>query len=148
MLFKVLIPCLLVMACARPQYFQEGAPHGVKSTSGLKCAATFAKSGHCVDWYWEVEPTASLEGSLVFKVFRPNLLDQSPVLQDLNETAHVELWMPDMGHGSTESSTERVDQGTYRAKEVFFVMPGLWEIRFQSRQGETTVDQAIVRVEI
>ena len=49
-----------------------------------------------------------------------------------------------MGHGSTPTHTDRVDVGTFRTNNVFFVMPGKWEIRFQINDGETVKESAVV----
>ena len=58
---------------------------------------------------------------------------------DLSVLPQVTLWMPDMGHGSTPTQVSQLDTGTYRASEVFFVMPGLRQIKCQ----ESTIDEAV-----
>ncbi len=49
-----------------------------------------------------------------------------------------------MAHGSVPITITRLDLGTYRASNVFFVMPGDWEIHFQSKQGEEVKDEVVV----
>jgi len=80
----------------------------------------------------------------IFKVFRPNSYDQSPVLTSLPEIPNVVLWMPAMGHGSSPIEVAQLDTGTYRANHVYFVMPGIWEIHFQVRSQETVKDEAVL----
>jgi hypothetical protein len=80
-------------------------------------------------------------GSLIFKTYRLNTLDQTPIEVDLKSTPQVVLWMPSMGHGSTPSQTVRVDEGTYRTSNVFFIMPGEWEIRIQLKSGGEVTDE-------
>lgn len=41
----------------------------------------------------------------------------------------VYLFMPEHGHGSRPVAIERVAPGEYRVTEVFFIMPGNWEVR-------------------
>lgn len=85
-------------------------------------------------------------GNLIFKTYRLNLLDQTPIEVDLFATPQVVLWMPSMGHGSTPTQTAWADQGTYRTTNVFFTMPGDWEIRFQVKNGSEVVDETRVRL--
>lgn len=54
---------------------------------------------------------------------------------ELADTIEVELWMPSMGHGSAPTQLERaldvegqVILGTYNVRNVYFIMPGLWQV--------------------
>lgn len=56
---------------------------------------------------------------------------------ELKDTLQVILWMPSMGHGSAPTQIDKllddkgqIVLGSYQVKNVFFVMPGDWEIRF------------------
>ena len=92
-------------------------------------------------------PTETAVGSFVFKTFRSNLADGSPVLVDLTRSeVAVALWMPAMGHGSSPVKVVRVDIGTYRASQVFFTMKGEWEIRIQLKERGDVKDQAILPI--
>jgi hypothetical protein len=84
-------------------------------------------------------------GSFLFKVFRPNNADGSPVLEDVGNVS-VALFMPSMGHGSSPITVERLDVGTYRAKNVFFTMAGNWEIQFMLKAGDAVTDQAVIDI--
>lgn len=95
-------------------------------------------------WQWELMPTSTQVGSIIFKVVRANALDDSPMPVDLNSTPALVLWMPSMGHGSSPTTVEQVDTGSFRAKNVFFIMPGEWEIKFQIKEGNTVQDEAVV----
>lgn len=55
---------------------------------------------------------------------------------EISDVVDVVLWMPSMGHGSAPTQVERaVDAnggtlaGAYKVRNVFFIMPGDWEIR-------------------
>jgi hypothetical protein len=51
-------------------------------------------------------------------------------------------WMPAMGHGtSVRSTVTEVGLGRYRADNVYFFMPGLWELRI-SISGSVRDDAA------
>mgnify|MGYP000023468646 CR=1 FL=1 len=42
----------------------------------------------------------------------------------------IDIWMPDHGHGSWPIKIEEVEEGKYIASDIFFIMPGLWDVRF------------------
>jgi hypothetical protein len=142
--------CLFgIMGCAQPKYLS--GTEGTSDETNVKeskpgCAISFSRSRLCLSWAWEKKPTSNEVGSLVFKTFRLNIFDQTPIEVDLEIAPQVILWMPSMGHGSTPTQTSRVDQGTYRASNVFFIMPGEWEIRFQLKNGTEVVDEANIQL--
>jgi len=130
--------------CARPKYLRSSPIVSEATGSKASCSVVFSNSGLCLSWYWENKPTERQAGQLVFKTYRLSSLDESALEVDLESLPSVILWMPSMGHGSTPTQTLRIDQGTYRARNVFFIMPGEWEIRFQVRKGSDVLDQATV----
>lgn len=142
----VLSACLVFSACADPKYvsskeFSTGGRELALST----CQARFA-SHYCVSFAWEKMPTEDDFGSFLFKTFRQNMADGSPIVEDLEGTMAVVLWMPSMGHGSSPVVVERLDVGTYRASKVFFTMKGDWDIRFQLKDGGNVTDQALIPI--
>ncbi len=150
---KILALLFLVpfTGCAQPKYERvEGKPSGNFSQDQkvTNCELKFNQSGYCLYWQWEQLPTSSQSGSLIFKVVRPNLLDGSAVPVDLELTPALVLWMPDMGHGSSPTHVEKIDTGSYRARDVFFVMPGEWEMKFQFKDGDTVKDESVVTLTI
>lgn len=132
----VSIICVSILAltnCARPKYVEEttsNQPPIAKIEGAAECSNQFSESKYCLSWYWENKPTSKQSGSLIFKVYRLNQFDKTAVPVDFKQTPDVVLWMPSMGHGSAPTQTTRLDVGTYRASNVFFIMPGDWEIRF------------------
>ncbi|MBK8203587.1 MAG: hypothetical protein IPK68_15090 [Bdellovibrionales bacterium] len=108
------------------------------------CRSRFQSSGYCLLWQWENNPTSTQVGSLIFKVVRANALDDSPIPVDLTSVPALVLWMSSMGHGSSSTTVEKVDTGSYRAKNVFFIMPGEWELKFQVKDGNTVQDETVV----
>lgn len=141
---------IFFLACAEPKYFNNSNPQkenvGGLEENKIECQATFSKSQLCINWYWVTVPTAKSSGTLIFKTFRPNILDQTAIELDLVDIPQVILWMPSMGHGSSPTKTERIDQGTYRTTNVFFIMPGEWEIRFQVKSGTEVVDETSIQL--
>jgi hypothetical protein len=53
------------------------------------------------------------------------------ILTSPKTNLHLKLWMPNMGHGSFPTSVYRVSEGVYEITEIFFTMPGRWNLHFQ-----------------
>lgn len=150
----------ILIGCTQPKYVQETATTEEKTPQENKtevkapqenrtdCSIKWPSSGHCLSWYWQEPPVGKKLGVLIFKIYRLNKVDQTPVEIDGNGVPEVVLWMPSMGHGSTPTYTEWVDVGTYRTSRVFFVMPGRWEIRFQLREGDKIAEEVKIEVSI
>lgn len=140
---------IAIIGCAQPKYISEAE---VKDTnqqateSKASCEIKFTQSGHCLSWFWENKPSKNNEGSLIFKVYRLNVFDQTAIPMDAQQIPELVLWMPSMGHGSMPSVTTRLDVGTYRASKVFFIMPGEWDLKFQIKNGLDVVDEAQVQI--
>ncbi|RYZ91710.1 MAG: serine protease spb1 [Proteobacteria bacterium] len=137
---------LILSSCARPIYQQvANEPRGTTDNSkASRCDIRFTQSQHCLEYAWVTYPTESKPGEFLFKIYRLNLADQSPMPVDHNLKLQVVLWMPSMGHGSTPVTVTRLDVGTFSATKVFFVMPGEWEIKFQLKDEEALQDEAIL----
>ena len=146
----ILISALFVTTkCAQPKYVHDSTVSNQTSyaqESKADCQISFVNSKLCLTWFWEKKPTSTQMGSFIFKTYRLNVLDQTPIEVDLVSTPQVILWMPSMGHGSTPTQTTRIDQGTYRTSNVFFIMPGDWEIRFHVKNGTELVDEASIKL--
>jgi hypothetical protein len=89
------------------------------------------------DLEWEVYPTETTEGSFHVRTSFPT---------DLN--VEVELWMPSMGHGSSPVTVTKISDTHFLATEVFFIMPGPWEIRINWKDGTNVVDQTVFDITI
>ena len=87
-----------------------------------------------------------MEGKLFWRN-GPILFDESSLLFILTErgipknaSLKVWLWMPDpsMNHGSWPIQIEKISEGVYELKELFFTMEGRWDIHFEvSKNGVT-----------
>ncbi len=85
-------------------------------------------------------------GSMIFKTYRLSSYDQSAIEVDAVSVPQLILWMPAMGHGSSPTTVTRIEVGTYRASNVFFIMPGQWELKFQVKEGSEIKDEAIIPI--
>ncbi len=140
----------MLLCCAEPKYVKESDfDNSEQKAKEAKadCSIAFPHSKLCLSWSWVKKPTLTEPGSLVFKIFRLNTFDQTPVETDAQVVPNLKLWMTSMGHGSRPTNVERVDIGTYLASNVFFIMPGAWELVFTMNiEGEMVDDE--IRVDI
>ncbi len=146
--FKVVL--FFLLGCTQPKYVQDasgGSDHPAIQQSKADCSLKW-KTGLCMTWYWQQKPTMKQPGTMIFKTYRLNQIDETPVQTDLAVVPEINLWMPEMGHGSSLTHTERLDIGTYRTTDVYFVMSGKWEIRFDLKDAEKTVEELIVEITI
>jgi hypothetical protein len=134
---------LFSVSCAKPNYVSTNPGTGQGKISSDQCQAKFT-SGECVSLSWEKMPGDSF-GSFVFKTFRANLADGSPVPLDMSAQPSILLLMPDMGGMQGPPVTvNHLDTGTYRASNVFFSMRGKWAIHFQIKDENTVRDEAVL----
>lgn len=144
-LIQLLFLSSSVLACTNPHYVNEGKIDNSPKGADATCQIQFNNFGYCLSWDWEVAPTNDQVGSLIFKIFE---LTQSGeiIFKELKDAPAVVLWMPGMGHGSSPTQVELIEPGVYRAKQVFFVMPGHWEIKFQLRESGVVKDEVSVSI--
>jgi hypothetical protein len=139
---------LFLVSCAEPKYVNDSnaQSNNAAQEAASACSIRFDRTQLCVSWHWEKKPTSSEMGSFIFKTYRLNAFDATPIEVNPVNVPEIQLWMPSMGHGSAPTQTTQLDVGTYRAENVFFVMPGEWDIRFQIKDGDTVSDEAIVHI--
>lgn len=134
--------CLL-LGCADPKYLPKNSGDENRPQT-LDCKIQFKQSQLCVDLVWEKIPSESEVGVFTFVTYQKKSFDQEIEFLDPQTLPQVILWMPSMSHGSSPVSISREGVGHFRAENVFFIMPGEWQIRFQIREGNTVVDEAVV----
>lgn len=74
---------------------------------------------------------------------------------ELNATVKVVLWMPDMGHGSSPTQTQRVTNeagealpGAFNIKDIYFIMGGKWEVNVTLTYPNGQTETQTINVEI
>lgn len=130
------------VACAHPNYQDEVPPQDHKPAS--TCALSYA-DGLCVDIAWEVQPTDEAPGAFLLKFYSANAPE---IALDPQAKVAVVLWMPSMGHGSSPVTVTPVSAGVYRATNVYFVMPGAWEIRIKLKNDKNETAEVVQAINI
>jgi len=145
MRWPFILPLLLV-ACAEPKYQQTGSDPSEQSEgkpTAYPCHLKMKKIDLCIHWQWQIYPTTSEVGDFLFRTYRLAEQDAFPIaVEDFH--LEIELWMPSMNHGSSPVRVRHTDRGLFLAEEVFFVMPGDWQIKFQYKENGKLIDEAIV----
>jgi hypothetical protein len=72
------------------------------STSADACPLAFPKSGFCASLDWTTPLAARKKLSFTLKFWKKSGATSSGPYSDPSKTPYVELWMPSMGHGSSE----------------------------------------------
>jgi len=145
------VVCFLFLGCAQPKY-ENGNGTGSeigRQAQGQSLGLSFANAGMQMAWRWEKDPIGTEEGILLLRTYKASTLDGLPEPTDVTGALTMKLWMPDMGHGSSPTTVERlldasgqIVPGSYRIKGIYFIMPGLWEMIFEIQEGGVIRDSA------
>ncbi len=124
-------------------------------TKSADCAFEFNKLSLCAFIEWTKKPSDEEKGEFVIRFYDPKASSAKGPYIDPGYTVSSKLWMPSMGHGSSPvkvnqliGSDSKPVVGVYNASEVYFMMPGLWEIYIILKQDKTVIDQAKIEVNI
>jgi hypothetical protein len=128
----------LFFSCAKPNY-QEQKTEVIRDVLS-SCDYLFKTEELCLNFKWIKQPTESQFGEM--EVRFTDLADERIFIHPENEF-HLYLWMSSMGHGSSPVTIEKLSEGKFLVKDVFFIMPGPWEIHFQLKEGEKVVEELI-----
>jgi hypothetical protein len=138
-----LVMMTATVACAHPNYQDEATPHNDHKPAAT-CALSYA-NGLCVDITWEAKPTDDAAGSFLLKFYSANAPETA---LDPQAKVAVVLWMPAMGHGSSPVTVTQVSPGVYRATNIYFVMPGDWEIRIKLKNDKNETAEVVQAISI
>lgn len=139
--FAVILLALILSGCAKPTYVEKKVSPTTNNAQSSDCPDYHKLENLCVSIVWQKSPSDEEYGSMLVKTHRPNLADGSMVFTDLSLDPEVYLWMPSMGHGSVPTSVVKLDTGTYLVSNIYFIMPGDWEIRVQIKSESHSESQ-------
>lgn len=109
------------------------------------CDFLFKSEDLCMEVKWEVLPPARSNGTLVLTF--TDAKDPSRLVTP-KSTPQVVLWMSSMGHGSKPTTLNYVDVGQFRSTDVFFVMGGPWDVKYQLKDGNKVVEELVQKIKI
>ncbi len=107
----------------------------------------FAKTQRPFILTWTQGPRVG-ESRFVLKTWKDGVGSINGPYQDFEANLHVFLWMPGMGHGSSPVTLTRLDEGEYEISKAQFLMPGLWEVKFQLKNQQLIIDEFILKLSL
>lgn len=160
--FNLLLISLFVISCAKPNYQDPVAaannkppandekptdpnkpPAQTDPNKPKACEIFFTQKRLCLDFKWKQKNVGEQLGLIELKFY----IQETPqTFVDPELNVAVVLWMPSMGHGSTPVEVTKIKTGEYEASNVFFIMPGEWEVRVQLKKDKEVVDQVVQKV--
>ena len=134
---------ILLSSCGDSHIVND--PRGSFQPISVSCQMLFRSEHLCLKYEWELMPTDAAVGSMILTFTDEVHPDRqvSPVSEPF-----VVLWMTSMGHGSSPVTVEPIGPGKYRVKDVFFIMPGPWDLKFQLRDGIRVIEEVTQSIEI
>ena len=133
----------LLMACGDSHRINDETSFSENIDSN--CQFYFKTENLCLTTSWEIHPTSETFGSMLL-TFTDK--DQPERIISPKNDPTVVLWMTSMGHGSSPVTMERIEDGRYRASNIYFIMPGPWDIKYQLTDGPTVVEEVIENITI
>lgn len=142
----LILMSLLLSACGdSPLLNHKMEKGGLESDnfSAITEGQKFEKTKFSFRLIWIKGPVKG-ENKFVLKSWHNDFGTFNGPYQDLPNTLHVYLWMPDMGHGSSPVKIKKIAQGEYEVSSAYFIMPGKWEIYFQLKNKDDVLDEVVL----
>ncbi len=114
-----------------------------------QCPLLFPNAGLCASISWDKQPGSEEATSFTLRYWNRESGTFNGPYADPASTVGVKLWMPTMGHGSSPVTIAHdADSGVFKVTNVYFVMPGEWEVHVQLKDGAKVVEEAVEKVTI
>ncbi len=107
----------------------------VSGSSGISTAKALSKLGLSLNVQW-LSPLSSEQEAHALLIVK-----KGDVVADLPENFSIFLWMPSMGHGSSPITVKKLSAGIYELTTIYFIMDGAWELKVQTKNGNTVNDE-------
>ena len=149
----------IFLGCARSPSAGAVSEEAVESAKALapkiECPLAFPTYGLCASFTWDKPATEEETGEGTVRFWSATEGSSSGPFVNPPLTVGVKLWMASMGHGSTpvkvtpatESSGAEIT-GVFKAREIYFSMPGDWEVWVQLKTGKQVNEQAKFDIKI
>ena len=135
-----LILLLLFVACGKSPFLETpSASDRVIHAQSVKSDLTFETEVLTINTYFRNSLTVGEEISMLIIMTNEFGVPTSPM-----SNFKMKLWMPDMGHGSFPVSITNVSAGVFEANEIFFTMPGYWDIHFELHDENNKIVEKVL----
>ena|GEM_PF-655190 len=133
--YLISLMIFFLASCGDSPFLEDEEGQEVQGTNLLSQQLSL-NSGIQISPYWASGPTIASESKISFLILDK---DSRPINEQLD--IRVKLWMPTMGHGSFPVTIKYHGLGLYQATDVFFTMPGYWDIHFQLFENGVFVEE-------
>ncbi len=120
-----------------------------------KCPLSFPKHGYCAELTWDSALNDQDPASFTLRFWKASVGTSAGPYVDPGYLVGAKLWMPSMGHGSSpvtvktaKDSSGNTIPGIFNGSNVFFIMPGDWDLRIQLKHGSSVHEEATLAVRI
>jgi hypothetical protein len=142
---------LLLSGCGRSPFLhhETAEPPQTPHEEGAKaCPLSFPRSGYCAKLTWASAPSDQGANSFSLEFWEANSGSEEGPFSRPPHSVFVKLWMPAMGHGSSPVTLEEGMSGVYTATEVYFIMPGKWDVHIELMDSGKTIEEAVDTLQI
>jgi hypothetical protein len=155
----IALASLLPQGCESPLFNHASADERGLLTSPAPndkdCPLAFPKSALCAELAWTSALNDQDPATFTLRFWSAASSSAAGPYVTPAHSVKVQLWMPSMGHGSSpvtlapaQDAASTAIPGIYEGESAYFIMPGAWDVRVQLKQGATTVEEAILPVQI
>jgi hypothetical protein len=142
---------VLLSSCGESPLFnhelEENFNVGSGSVFSQNAEFKFAKTGYSFAVDWTEAPHIG-QSSFQLKIWKTQVGTINGPFEDPSEQLHVFLWMPSMGHGSSPVTLTKIAPGEYDVTNVYFIMGGKWQVKFQLISNGKVVDETVLNYTI
>lgn len=136
-------------SCAEPNYAnaskpaqkpqQESNSEGSPQSPSVDCSLHLKKQDLCVAYQWTQTPVNRKTTSFYIQFYK--IQNDTAVFTDPDDSFYSYIFMTSMNHGSNRrSEVVKLETGKYEVKNIFFTMPGDWDIIIKIWKGNEVVD--------
>ena len=128
---------LALLSCGKSPLKMIKKSTEASSISGLENSKTFKSTQQnlTINWLSPINSTDEGHALLIVK--------NDSYAADLPENFILDIWMPDMGHGSSPIKIKKLGTGLYDLSEIYFIMDGYWQLRIRLKNNSSILEEQI-----
>ncbi len=123
------------VGCGKSPFLKEPLATGAIKAESIETNVRIFDSEKKIEVKWLTKKNSFDEAqALVFLYSNDKLYDPEE-----SEDISFYLWMESMGHGSSPIFVKRLDKGIYSLSEIYFSMPGDWQLKIDFKKNNKTI---------
>jgi hypothetical protein len=131
------LPLIFLLSCGdSPLLNHSTLGDGIGRALENQTALSFTKLNMPFEITWQ-NGCPSLDNNCSFTISFANNTPDGAVF-------FSELWMPDMGHGSSPFDIIQTGPNEWQFSEVYFLMTGVWQLKLNMKLNDGSTDEVIL----